>query len=134
MIHYTVTAAILLEDGEILCMQRNSGKYDYISFKFEFPGGKVESGESLEQALSRELQEEMDITIPIKPDHFFMTIDHQYPDFAITMHSYLCPVDSRAFTRKEHLSHVWLAPSQLNTLDWAPADLPIVKKLMEEMR
>lgn len=134
MKHLEVTAAILLNEGEILCMQRNAGKYDYVSFKFEFPGGKVEPGESLEQALSRELKEEMDIVVFIKPDQFFMTIQHEYPDFSITMHSYLCPIDHRIFTRKEHLSHVWLKPDQLDTLDWAPADLPIVKKLMEEIQ
>lgn len=134
MKHYEVTAAIIIEAGEILCMQRNKGKYDYVSFKFEFPGGKVEPGETLEHALSRELKEEMDITISVKPEQFFMSVQHQYPDFYITMHSYLCPIDNRTFTRKEHLSHVWLKPDQLNILDWAPADVPIVRKLMEEMR
>jgi 8-oxo-dGTP diphosphatase len=128
-----VTAAILIEDGEILCMQRSVVKFDYVSFKFEFPGGKVEQGESLEEALSRELKEEMDIDITVKPEQFFMTVHHQYPDFFITMHSYLCPVSNRNFERKEHLSHIWLKPEKLDTLDWAPADLPIVKKLMEEM-
>ncbi|PKM93214.1 MAG: (deoxy)nucleoside triphosphate pyrophosphohydrolase [Firmicutes bacterium HGW-Firmicutes-1] len=134
MKHYVVTAAIIIEAGEILCMQRNAGKYDYVSFKFEFPGGKVEPDETVEQALSRELKEEMDITISVNPEQFFISVQHQYPDFYITMHSYLCPIDNRTFTRKEHLAHVWLKPGQLDTLDWAPADLPIVRKLMDEMR
>lgn len=133
MKHFEVTAAILIEDGEILCMQRKPGKFDYISYKFEFPGGKVEPGESLEQALSRELQEEMDINISINPEQFFLSVQHQYPDFSITLHSFICPVNSRSFIRKEHHSHVWLTPEKLDTLEWAPADLPIVKKLMEEM-
>lgn len=134
MKHYEVTAAILIEGEEILCMQRNKGKFDYISYKFEFPGGKLEPNETLEQALSRELTEELDIKLLVTPDQFFMSVRHQYPDFSITLHSYLCPINNRTFTRKEHLSHIWLPPSKLYTLDWAPADLPIVKKLMEEMQ
>ena len=63
-----------------------------------------------------------------------MTIQHQYPDFSIIMHSYLLPVESRSFTRKEHISHTGLKPSELPSLDWAPADIPIVKKLMEVMK
>ena len=134
MKHLIVTAAILIEGDEILCMQRGAGKYDYISYKYEFPGGKVEPGENFEEGLRRELQEEMEIDIDIKPENFFMTIEHQYPDFAITMHSFLCPVNDRRFTRKEHHHHVWLKPNQLDSLDWAPADIPIMKKLMEKFR
>jgi 8-oxo-dGTP diphosphatase len=133
MKHLIVTAAILIENGEILCMQRRESKYSYISYKYEFPGGKVEDGETFEQGLSRELKEEMNIDINIKPEHFFMTIEHEYPDFSITMHSYLCPVSNRSFTRKEHNDHVWLKPQELDTLDWAPADIPIMKKLMEKL-
>jgi 8-oxo-dGTP diphosphatase len=133
MKHLIVTAAILIENGEILCMQRSESKYSYISYKYEFPGGKVEDGETFEQGLSRELKEEMNIDVNIKPEHFFMTIEHDYPDFSITMHSYLCPVSNRSFTRKEHNDHVWLKPYELDTLDWAPADIPIMKKLMEKL-
>lgn len=132
MKHFTVTAAILINNNEILCMQRGEGKYPYVSRKYEFPGGKVEQGESFGQALSRELQEEMDINLNIESDQFFMTIQHEYPDFSIEMHIFLCPVESREFTRREHINHVWLKPEELMSLDWAPADLPIVKKLMEE--
>jgi 8-oxo-dGTP diphosphatase len=111
-------------------MQRNQSKYEYVSFKYEFPGGKVEPGEDLEKGLMRELHEEMDIHVQISPDDFFMTVEYQYPDFAITMHSYLVSVDSRLFTRKEHVNHIWLNNTELLSLDWAPADLPIVHKLM----
>lgn len=134
MKHLIVTAAILIEDGEILCMQRSESKFDYISYKYEFPGGKVEPGENFEEALRRELQEEMDVNVEIKAEDFFMTIEHQYPDFVITMHSFLCPVSDRRFTRKEHHNHVWLKPNQLDSLEWAPADIPIMKKLMEKFR
>lgn len=133
MKHLTVTAAILTQGGEILCMQRKASQYDYISYKFEFPGGKVEPGESFEAGLMRELKEEMDLDLVITPEQFFMTIDHSYPDFAITMYCYLCPIDHRQFTRNDHHDHAWLKPHDLPSLDWTPADWPIVKKLMEEM-
>jgi len=131
MIHHQVAAAIIINNGEILCMQRDKSKYDYISYKYEFPGGKIENGESRVQALMRELMEEMDFHVFIEPEDYFMTVEYEYPDFAITMHSYICKVQSREFKRKEHISHVWLKPSELDTLDWAAADLPIVKRLMK---
>lgn len=133
MSHVEVVAAIIISNDEILCMQRNKGKHDYVSFKYEFPGGKLEDGESKEQALMRELSEEMDLDIVITPKDYFMTVEHKYPDFSITMHSYICRVNTKAFTRKEHLSHTWLKSRDLETIDWAAADLPIVKKLREVM-
>ena len=131
MRHLVVVAAIIANKDEILCMQRNIGRYDYVSYKYEFPGGKIEGGESHEQALMRELYEEMNLKTIITQDDFFMTVDHTYPDFSITMHSYICYVDNKTFTRKEHISHTWLKVENLDTLDWAAADLPIVKRLME---
>lgn len=132
MKHLEVVAAIIQYEDLILCMQRPVGKFDYVSLKYEFPGGKVEPGESNHEALMRELKEEMALTTNITEDDFFMTVTHQYPDFEITMHSYLCPVNTQTFTRKEHVDHQWLPVSQLDTLDWAPADQPIVKALMEQ--
>ena len=112
-------------------MQRPVGKFDYVSLKFEFPGGKVEPGETNSQALMREHREEMAMKTDISEDDYFMTVTHQYPDFEITMHSFICSVDSQSFIRKEHVDHKWLPVEKLNTLDWAPADLPIVKSLMK---
>jgi len=131
MSHLEVVAAVIINNGEILCMQRNIGKYEYVSYKYEFPGGKLESGESQEQALMRELSEEMNLNIIVSKEDFFMTVEHTYPDFSITMHSYICYVDNRSFTRNEHISHAWLKVDSLDTLDWAAADLPIVEKLKE---
>ena len=82
-------AAVIEHDGKILCMQRNKGKFDYVSYKFEFPGGKVEAGEERHTALERELREEMDMDISIPEDAYLMTVEHTYPDFAIT-HACLC--------------------------------------------
>ena len=127
-----VVAAIIKYNDLILCMQRPVGKFDYVSLKFEFPGGKVEPGETNSQALMRELREEMAMKTDITEDDYFMTVTHQYPDFEITMHSFICPVESQEFIRKEHVDHKWLPVEELNTLDWAPADQPIVNALMNQ--
>lgn len=130
MKHYEVVAAIIIDNDEILCMQRNKGKYDYVSYKYEFPGGKIEKSETHIQALKRELQEEMSLNVTVSEDDFFLTVEHQYPDFSLKMHSYICHVTNRQFVRKEHINHVWLNSKDLNKLDWAAADIPIVQKIM----
>lgn len=132
MKHYEVVAAIIEHKGKILCMQRNKSKFDYISYKFEFPGGKIENGERNNEALERELREEMDMNIHIKEESYFMTIKYNYPDFSITMHAYLCNLAEPSFLMKEHLSYKWLYPNELHLLDWAQADLPIVYKLQKK--
>ena len=134
MKQHEVVAAIIIYEGRILCMQRNKGKYDYISYKYEFPGGKIEEGETQMAALERELREEMALNVHIEKQDFFMTVEHTYPDFAITMHSYICKVETPEFIRKEHVDHKWLKVEELMTLDWAPADIPIVEKLQKEIR
>jgi 8-oxo-dGTP diphosphatase len=134
MKHLDVVAAIIIHNKQILCMQRGKAKYEYVSYKYEFPGGKIEKGETRTQALMRELREEMNISIKIFAKDYFLTVNHAYPDFGITLHSYLCPVDSREFVRQEHVNHKWVYPEDLSSLDWAEADLPIVEKIMEMMK
>lgn len=134
MKHYEVVGAIIEYDGKILCMQRPVGKFDYTSLKYEFPGGKVEAGETNSEALMRELREEMEYVIDIKESDYFDSVTHVYPDFEITMHCYLCHPTTDIFVRKEHVDHVWLVPSEMMTLDWAAADLPIVEKIVEEYK
>ena len=129
---YEVVAAIIIYQDKILCMQRNKGKYDYVSYKYEFPGGKIESGETRAEALQRELREEMALEVEVKEEDYYMSVEHTYPDFKITMHSFICQVESQAFERKEHIDHKWLTRKELMALDWAPADIPIVKRLQEE--
>jgi len=131
MKHLEVVAGIIVNDGKILCMQRNKGKYDYVSYKFEFPGGKIEDGETRPEALMRELREEMELDTNITESDFFLTVEHSYPDFSITMHSFICRVKTDKFIRKEHVDHKWLRPSELSTLDWAEADKPIVEKIIK---
>lgn len=125
-----VSAGILINEKQVLCLQRGAGKYNYISYKYEFPGGKLENGECPSTALKRELMEEMNISIDEADMDFFMTVNHQYPDFFITMHSFICYLDSRSFDLIEHVNYQWSHKEQLNDLDWAEADWPIVRKLI----
>jgi 8-oxo-dGTP diphosphatase len=125
-----VVAGIIIFGDEILCMQRNISKNEYLSYKFEFPGGKVELGERRVDALKRELMEEMGIEVIVDEKDFFLTVQHTYPDFEIEMHSYICRAKDKEFVMKEHVGYKWLKKSDLLTLDWAPADIPIVEKIM----
>jgi 8-oxo-dGTP diphosphatase len=124
-----VVAAIIYKEGKILCVQRGENKYDYISKKYEFPGGKIELGEGKEQALIREIFEELKIKIDLLDE--FLTINHTYPDFDLIMHSFTCTIYNQTITLTEHVDHKWLYKEELLGLDWAAADIPIIKKLME---
>jgi 8-oxo-dGTP diphosphatase len=126
--HYTVSAAIIVENKKILCVQRNKGKYDYISYKYEFPGGKLEVGENEEDALKREISEELNLQIDVAEK--FLVVTHEYLDFNLTMHSYLCKANTEQLVLKEHIDAKWLNKNELIELDWAAADLPIVSKLI----
>jgi 8-oxo-dGTP diphosphatase len=123
-----VVAGVIFYGDQILCVQRPKNKLNYISEKFEFPGGKLEEGETKEEALRRELLEELNLSTNIKS--FFLTVVHEYPDFELTMHSFKCEVDSKEITLNEHIDQKWLTINELNSLDWAAADVPIVKKLV----
>ena len=126
--HYTVSAAIIVENKKILCVQRNKGKYDYISYKYEFPGGKLELGENEEDALRREISEELNLEIDVTEK--FLVVTHEYLDFNLTMHSYLCKANTEQLDLKEHIDAKWLYKNELIDLDWAAADLPIISKLI----
>ncbi len=122
-----VVAAIIIDNDKFLCTQRNKSKYEYISYKYEFPGGKVESEETLEEAIIREIKEELDAEIKVKSK--YLTVRHEYPDFIVIMHSFLCEMLSKKIILKEHIDSKWLSNVELSSLDWAGADLPIIKKL-----
>jgi len=123
-----VVAGIIFFEDKILCVQRPKNKLTYISEKYEFPGGKIEKGETNIEALNRELLEELNLNVDIKA--FFTTVIHEYPDFELTMHSYVCEVDTKEVVLNEHISLEWLDVKELKKLDWAGADIPIVDKLI----
>jgi 8-oxo-dGTP diphosphatase len=123
-----VVAGIIFCGDLFLCVQRPKNKLHYISEKFEFPGGKIEEGETKEEALHRELLEELNLSTNIKS--FFLTVVHEYPDFELTMHSFMCEVESKELILHEHIDKKWLKINELTTLDWAAADIPIVDQLV----
>ena len=129
MKHIEVVAGIIEFDGKILCMERDLGKYNYVSFKWEFPGGKIEEGESKEEALKRELHEEMEMNVEIT-EHF-IDVYHEYPDFSMNMYAFKCLAKNKDFKMNVHHDYKWVEIDQLEKLDWAQADIPIVKKLIE---
>jgi 8-oxo-dGTP diphosphatase len=123
-----VTAAVIVRDDKILCVQRGENKLSYISRKWEFPGGKVETGESLEDTIRREILEELNLEISVR--EFFIQVNHQYPDFELKMDTFICEIDSGEPQLTEHIDFRWLLKDELSALDWAAADLPIVEKLL----
>ncbi len=128
----TVSGAIIIKNGLILCAQRNVNKHDYISYKFEFPGGKIEEHETPKEALHRELIEEMNVDININDMTDFIVVNHEYPDFNLTMHTFLCPIKSdETLTLKEHVSMKRSKVEDLDKIDWAGADIPVAKALKE---
>ena len=125
MKHIKVVAAIIHDtEGHIFATQRGYGDWkDW----WEFPGGKIESGESSEEALKREIQEEL--STDIRVDDFFCTVEHDYPKFHLTMHCYLCSLLSDALHLNEHEAAKWLSKKELLSIQWLPADIEIIKKL-----
>lgn len=126
--HFIVCAAIIVNFKKILCVQRNKSKYDYISFKYEFPGGKIEPGENEKDALKREIFEELNLQVDIIDK--FIVVSHEYIDFKITMHTFICKANTEKLILKEHIEAQWLLKGELSTLDWADADIPIVSKIV----
>ena len=123
-----VSAAVIYRANNILCVQRPQHSKGHISLKWEFPGGKVEEGEQFKEALVREIREELSVDIEIS--NFFMTVEHTYPDFHLVMHVYNCQLTEGEVILNEHVDMKWLKVDELDRLDWAEADIPIVKRLM----
>ena len=124
----TVVGAILIENGKILCAQRGENKS--LAYLWEFPGGKIESEESPQEALIRELQEELLIEVDVQPDVFEQT-SYQYDFGLVHLTTFICFLKKGTPQLTEHIAVEWLEPKELNQLEWAPADIPAVEKLME---
>ena len=124
-----VVAAAIFQNDKVLSVQRAEHEKEYVSLKWEFPGGKVEVGESREEALVREIREELSVDIEVS--EFLMTVQHTYPDFHLTMHVFKCVLDQGEITLNEHVALKWLSIDELDQLDWAGADIPVVESLMQ---
>lgn len=123
-----VVAAIIAQKNKIFATQRGYGKW---KGKWEFPGGKIELGETKEEALKREIREELDTEIKINA--LMQTVEYNYPEFHLILHCFLCEVVQGNLVLLEHQDAKWLTASELDTIDWLPADLPIIKRLKEEL-
>ena len=122
--HIVVVAAIIVRDGRIFATQRGYGDWkDW----WEFPGGKVEPGESPEDALKREIREELATEIEV--DELLTTVEYDYPKFHLTMHCYLCTIISGDLSLLEHEDARWLALDELDSVKWLPADKDVIEKL-----
>lgn len=120
-----VVAAIIRDaNGRVLCTQRGYGEWkDW----WEFPGGKLETGETPEEALMREIREEL--STEIRVDEFLCTVDYDYPTFHLTMHCYLCSLLTGALHLNEHKAARWLEISELGSVKWLPADVEVALRL-----
>lgn len=127
--HSRVVAAVIERAGRYLCMQRCRSKYDYISERWEFPGGKVEAGENDREALVREIREEMDWDISVEQE--LATVDYEYPDFHVTVAAYLCHGGEKDdFKLLEHLAFKWLTRDEFGQLSWTAADEALIKTML----
>ncbi len=119
-----VVAAIIRRGDSVFATQRGYGEWkDY----WEFPGGKVEPGETAEEALKREIREELSTDISV--DEFLCTVEWDYPAFHLTMHCYLCSLLTEALHLNEHEAARWLAKEELESVEWLPADWEVVSNL-----
>ena len=123
-----VVAAIIHDDnGRIFATQRGYGDY---KDGWEFPGGKMEPGETPEDALKREIWEELETKIVV--ERLVQTVDYDYPNFHLTMHCFLCSIESGSLILKEHEAARWLSKDQFDSVDWLPADRIVIDKLNGE--
>lgn len=127
--HYNVVAAVIRKDGKYFCVKKGRTKYSYTSYKYEFPGGKIEPGETPQEALKREIAEELDYEISV--GSLIVAARHDYLDFSITLNAYLCEPQSDGFVLSEHVDYVWLGAKELRSVDWAEADLAVVRCIEE---
>ena len=124
-----VVAAIIVKDHKVFATQRGYGEWKDF---WEFPGGKIDAGETPEEALRREIKEELDTEIAV--GELFTTIDYDYPTFHITMHCYLCTIENGSLTLLEHEAAKWLSLEQLYSVTWLPADLLVIAELQNKSK
>ena len=119
-----VVAAVIRDGDKIFATQRGYGEF---KGGWEFPGGKIEEGETPQEALIREIREELDTEIEI--GELIDTVEYDYPKFHLSMHCFLCTIVSGDLVLKEHEAAKWLTKDTLDSLDWLPADEGLIEKL-----
>ena len=113
-----VAAAIIVKDNKVFATQRGYGEF---KDGWEFPGGKLEPGESAREALVREIREELDVDIRV--GRLLETVEYDYPEFHLTMHCFICELLSEEIVLKEHEDARWLKKDELDSVPWLPADI-----------
>lgn len=124
-----VVAAIIRDGNKIFATQRGYGDF---KGGWEFPGGKMEQGETPGQALVREIKEELDTEITV--GELIETVEYDYPQFHLTMHCFWCTVKSGDLVLKEHEAAKWLTKDTLDTVNWLPADEGLIEKIRQELK
>lgn len=119
-----VVAAVICHGDKIFATQRGYGEF---KDGWEFPGGKIEAGETRKQALIREIREELDTEVEV--GELIETVDYDYPDFHLTMHCFWCTVRSGNLVLKEHEASKWLTVDQLDSVAWLPADRDLIRRI-----
>ncbi len=119
-----VVAAIIHQNNKILATQRGYGDYKGM---WEFPGGKMEPGETEEQAIVREIREELSVDILVEKK--VCTVEYDYPEFHLVMHCFWCSIRSGVLELKEHQSARWLSASEWGSVEWLPADVLVVEAI-----
>ncbi|MFC2948712.1 (deoxy)nucleoside triphosphate pyrophosphohydrolase [Virgibacillus sediminis] len=123
-----VVGAIIVEDGKVLCAQRGPDKS--LPYKWEFPGGKIEKGELPEDALKREIEEEMNCKVLVKEKVEHTVYEYHFGIVHLT--TFICDLIEGYPVLTEHIAIKWLRNNELASLDWAPADIPAIEKLSKE--
>jgi 8-oxo-dGTP diphosphatase len=128
--HVHVACAIIEHDGAVLAAQRSESMN--LPLKWEFPGGKIHAGESPEECLKRELIEEMAIHVTVNSQ--LTPVTHRYQKFTVTLYPFICTIISGEITLNEHAAIAWLLPTELLLLDWAAADIPLIKAYLQTIQ
>lgn len=123
-----VVAAIIIEKEKVFATQRGYGEF---KDGWEFPGGKIELGETPEAAIVREIKEELDTEIEVVK--LLDTVEYDYPQFHLSMDCFICKIKSGDLVLKEHEAAKWLTKENLDSVDWLPADLSLIEKIRCEM-
>ena len=123
-----VVAAIIAQEGRIFATQRGYGEFKE---GWEFPGGKIEAGETPQQALVREIREDLDTEVEV--GDLLGTVEYDYPMFHLSMQCFLCRIKSGSLNLKEHEAARWLAEDELDSVDWLPADIEVLGWIRREI-
>ena len=124
-----VVAAIIINNNKVFATQRGYGEF---KDGWEFPGGKIESGETPQEALIREIKEELDTEIEVKD--YLKTVEYDYPEFHLSMDCFFCVIKSGELVLKEHEAAKWLTAETLDSVDWLPADKGVIEEIRNKIK